>query len=44
MEYVFKMDMTNLGSFNLKEDLIETQEGLRSCQDYGKAIAEQLAG
>jgi len=44
MEYVFKMDMTNLGSFNLKEDMIETKEGLRGCQDYGKAIAEKLPG
>jgi flavodoxin len=44
MEHVFKMDMTNLGSFNLKEDLVGTQEGLRACQDYGKAIAEKLSG
>ena len=44
MEHVFKMDMTNLGSFNLKEDLVDTQEGLRSCQDYGRAIADKLAG
>jgi len=44
MEYVFKMDMTNLGSFNLKEDFIGTKEGLRGCQDYGKAIAEKLPG
>jgi flavodoxin len=44
MEHVFKMDMTNLGSFNLKEDLIKTQEGLRACQDYGKAMAEKVSG
>ena len=44
MEHVFKMDMTNLGSFNLKEDLIKTQEGLRACQDYGKALAEKVSG
>ena len=42
MEYVFKMNMTNLGSFNLKEDIIGTDEGLRSCQDYGKGICEKI--
>jgi flavodoxin len=42
MEHVFKMKMTNLGSFNLKEALVEDAEGLRACQDYGKSICEQL--
>ena len=44
MEHVFKMNMTNLGSFNLKEDLIGKEEGLRACQDYGKAISEKIGG
>ena len=43
MEHVFKMKMSTLGSFNLKEALVEDMEGLRSCQDYGKSICEQLA-
>jgi len=43
MEYVFKMDMVDVGSFNLKEDLVAVSEGMRACQDYGKAIAEQLS-
>ena len=43
MEYVFKMDMVDLGSFKLKEHIIETGEGLRACQDYGKAIGEKLS-
>ncbi len=43
MEHVFKMKMTNLGSFNLKERLVDGAEGLRACQDYGKSICEQLA-
>ena len=43
MEHVFRMKMTNLGSFNLKESLVEGAEGLRACQDYGKSICEQLA-
>jgi flavodoxin len=42
MEFVFKMNMTDLGSFNLKEDLLETSEGMRACQDYGRAIGEKL--
>jgi flavorubredoxin len=43
MEYVFKMEMTSLGSFNMKEDIISTGEGIRACQDYGKAIVEQVS-
>ena len=43
MEYVFKMKMTSLGSFNLKEALVEDVKGMRACQDYGKSICEQLA-
>lgn len=42
MEFVFKMDIVNLGSFNLKEDLIQKAEGLRACQEYGKAIGKKL--
>ena len=43
MEYVFKMDMTDLGSFNLKEHIVQSSEGLRACQDYGKAIGQKLS-
>ena len=43
MEFVFKMNMTNLGSFLLKEEAIDTMEGRRACQDYGKTIGE-MAG
>jgi len=42
MEHVFKMDVTNLGSFNLKENLVDEAEGLRACQDYGKGVCENL--
>jgi len=42
MEFVYKMKMVNLGSFNLLEHLVDTREGLKSCQDYGKAIGEML--
>jgi hypothetical protein len=44
MEYVFKMDMTNLGPFALKEDMVGTDEGLHACQAYGKAVAKKAAG
>ena len=43
MEYVFKMGMVDLGSFNLKEHIIATGEGLRTCQDYGKAVGQKLS-
>jgi flavodoxin len=42
MEFVFKMQMTNLGSFLLKEGSIETIEGRKACQDYGKVIGEMM--
>ena len=42
MEFVFKMDMVDLGPFNLKESMIDTREGMRACQDYGKAVGEKL--
>lgn len=42
MENVFKMEMMNLGSFNLKEHLVGTTEGLRACQAYGKGMSEKL--
>jgi len=41
MEYVFKMKVTNLGSFKLKEADIETN--IKSCQDYGRVICEMCA-
>jgi flavodoxin len=43
MENVFKMKMVSLGSFNLLEHLVTTPEGLRACQDYGKATGNALA-
>jgi hypothetical protein len=41
--HVFKMDMVDLGALNLKEHIIDTQEGVKACQDYGKAIGAKLA-
>jgi flavorubredoxin len=42
MEHVFNMDMVDLGSFNLRELILETADGMRACQDYGKAIGQKL--
>jgi flavodoxin len=42
MQYVYKMRPSELGSFNLKEAVVETREGMRACQDYGKAFGEKL--
>ena len=42
MEYVYKMESTRLGSFNLKEALINTPDGIRACQDYGKSLSQEL--
>ncbi len=42
MEFVFKMDMINLGPFMLKEHIVDDTEGLRACQQYGRAIGEKL--
>ncbi|MBP1749524.1 MAG: flavodoxin family protein [Deltaproteobacteria bacterium] len=42
MEHVFKMNMGNLGPFLLKEQIVDTSDGLRACQQDGRAFAEQL--
>ncbi|MBN1626481.1 MAG: flavodoxin domain-containing protein [Deltaproteobacteria bacterium] len=42
MLYVFKMDMVDLGPLSLKEAAIESKEGLRSCQEYGKAVGKKF--
>ncbi len=43
MQYVFKMEMVNLGPLNMKEHTLDTSEGLRACQDYGKAIGQMFS-
>ena len=42
MQYVYKMDMIDLGPLSMKEAFIGTGEGSRACQDYGKAVGERL--
>ena len=42
MQHVFKMDMVNLGSLNLKEQVVRSPDGQRACQDYGKAVGKMF--
>jgi hypothetical protein len=38
-----KMKPFELGAFNLKENVVETTEGMKACQDYGKVFGERLS-
>ena len=40
MQYVYKMERFDLGPFNLLEAKVGTQEGMRSCHDYGRTFGE----
>ena len=42
MEFVFNMHMTGLGPFDLREKLVATDEGMRACQAYGRALGKDL--
>lgn len=42
MQYVFKMEPFELGPFNLLEGKVDTAEGMRACQDYGRVFGETL--
>jgi len=42
MQYVYKMQPFELSSFRLKEAVVETAEGMRACQNYGKVFGEKL--
>jgi len=39
---VCKMEPFELGPFHLKEELVETSEGMRACHDYGRVFGEKL--
>ncbi len=43
MEFVYKMKVLDLGSFNLLEHVLDTREGLKAFHDYGKAIGEKMS-
>ena len=42
MQYVFKMQPFELGSLKILERDLTTREGLKACQDYGKAFGGKL--
>jgi flavodoxin len=42
MQFVFKMDMTDLGTLSLKEEIVDTDDGLRAGQAYGKALGQKF--
>jgi flavorubredoxin len=42
MQFVYKMDMVDLGALNLKEAVVDTTEGMRACHDYGKAVGKKF--
>jgi len=42
MEYVFHMEPFKLGALKMFDRDLETNEGMRACQDYGKVFAESL--
>ena len=43
MLHVFKMDVTDLGPLNLTEAKVLSDEGVKACQAYGKALSEQFS-
>ncbi len=42
MQHVFKMDVTELGPLNLTESMMQTDEGMKACQQYARALAEKF--
>lgn len=42
MQNALKMEPFELGPFNLKEDIVGTSEGMKTCQDYGRVFGEKL--
>lgn len=42
MQYVFKMDTSDLGPLNLTESIMKTDEGLKACHQYAKALSQKF--
>ena len=42
MLYVFKMDLVDLGPLSLKDAVLGTDDGLKACQGYGKAVGQKF--
>ena len=44
MQYVFKMDALDLGPLNLTEAIMETDDGMKACHQYGRGLCEKFEG
>ncbi len=44
MEHVFKMNMLDLGPLKMEERVVDTDDGMRACQQFGKSVAERAGG
>ena len=44
MEKDLDMKMTDLGPFNLADDLFDHPDAMGTCHDYGRAVGEVIAG
>lgn len=42
MQRVCKMKPFELGPFILRQDIVETPDGMKTCQDYGRVFGEKL--
>ncbi len=42
MKFVFKMDTVDLGPLSLKDATLNSDDGLKVCQDYGREIGKKL--
>ena len=36
------MDPIDLGALTLKEEILETRDGIKACQEYGRAFGQKL--
>ncbi|MCK5162124.1 MAG: flavodoxin domain-containing protein [Desulfobacula sp.] len=44
MQHVFKMDVIDLGPLNLTDAIMETDEGMKACHQYAKALSQKFEG
>jgi flavodoxin I len=42
MQYVFKMDMVDLGPLNMTEAVVATDDGMKACHQYAKELCKKL--
>jgi len=41
MEHVFRMNMLDLGPLKMEERVVDTDEGMRACQQFGRSFGER---